>query len=235
MKYIPKKEMDFKEPVVITGFPGMGLVGNIAAHKIAKDLNLDFVGYFDSPEVPPIMAVEEGILYPPIRVYANENMIVIYSEVLIPQKSVYELADEIMNYIGTKNPKILINLDGITSLNPKKTYMVSASENMLKSMEHENIEILDFGMAGGLAGIITVRCGDKGIPSVCLMAETNGLRPDPKGASNLITILNDMYDLDVNTEDLLKEDKEIKEKLKKLAEEQIKILSKQKIENPMYM
>ena len=235
MKYIPKKEMDFNEPIVITGFPGMGLVGNIAAHKIAKDLNLDFVGYFDSPDIPPIMAVEEGILYPPIRAYSSENIMVIYSEILIPQNSIHELTDEIINYMGIVNPKILINLDGITSLNPKKTYMVSSSENVLKSIDHKNIEILNLGVTGGMAGIITLKCGDNDIPSVCLMTETNGLRPDPKGASNLITILNDMYDLDVNTEDLLKEDKEIKEKLKKLAEEQIKILSKQKIENPMYM
>ena len=34
MEYIIKKEIDFKEPVVITGFPSIGLIGNIATHQI---------------------------------------------------------------------------------------------------------------------------------------------------------------------------------------------------------
>ena len=125
MNYISKKEIDFKEPLVITGFPGMGLVGNIAAHYIVSSLNLNYIGYFDSPNLPPVMTVENGIVYPPIRLYGNENLIVIYSEVLIPPMVVGELTDEILKCVSDLNPKIIVNLDGITALNPKEVYVVS--------------------------------------------------------------------------------------------------------------
>ena len=235
MEYIIKKEIDFKEPVVITGFPSIGLIGNIATHQIVKELNLDFIGYFDSPHIPPIMSVENGIIYPPIRVYGNENLVVVFSEALIPPNIVYSLTDKLLEYVANINPKIIVNLDGITALNPKNTYAVSTSDEILKSIKEQNIPILEFGMVGGMSGIISLKSADKNIPSLCLMAETPGLRPDPMGASNIIGVLNKLYNLNVNTEELIKEDEEIKEKLRKLAEEHLKLMSKQKVENPMYL
>ena len=235
MNYISKKEINFKEPLVITGFPGMGLVGNIAAHYIVSSLNLNYIGYFDSPNLPPVMTVENGIIYPPIRLYGNENLMVIYSEVLIPPMAVSELTDEIVKCVSDLNPKIIVNLDGITALNPKEVYAVSSSAEVLKSIEKENIPSLNLGLIGGMAGVITLKCGDGNIPSICLMAETPGIRPDPKGASNLIEVLNKLYNIGVNTDELIKEDEELKEKLRKLSEEHLKLLAKQKTESPMYM
>ncbi|WP_292461232.1 proteasome assembly chaperone family protein [Methanothermococcus sp.] len=235
MDYVIKKEPDFKEPIVITGFPSIGLIGNIATHQIVKELNLDFIGYFDSPNIPPVMSVEKGIIYPPIRAYGNENLVVISSDVLIPPNVVYELTDKLIEYISKINPKIVINLDGITSLNPKNIYAVSTSNELLEFMVKQNIPILEYGMVGGMSGAISIKSSDKNISSLCLMAETPGLRPDPMAASNIIEVLNKLYDLNVNTEELIKEDEKIKEKLRKLAEEHLKLMSKQKVENPMYL
>ena len=181
------------------------------------------------------MSVENGIIYPPIRVYGNENLVVVFSEVLIPPNIVYSLTDKLLEYVANINPKIIVNLDGITALNPKNTYAVSTSDEILKSIKEQNIPILEFGMVGGMSGIISLKSADKNIPSLCLMAETPGLRPDPMGASNIIGVLNKLYNLNVNTEELIKEDEEIKEKLRKLAEEHLKLMSKQKVENPMYL
>ncbi|AEH07396.1 proteasome assembly chaperone family protein [Methanothermococcus okinawensis] len=236
MEYIAKKEIDFKEPIVITGFPSIGLIGNIATRQIIKELNLDYIGYFDSPNIPPIMTVENGKIYPPIRAHANENIVAIFSEVLIPQNIVYSLTDKLLEYTSHINPKVIVNLDGITSLNPKDIYAVSTSEDILTNIKEQKIPILEFGMVGGMSGLISLKSADKNIPSLCLMAETPGLRPDPMGASNVIEVLNKLYNLNVNTEELIKEDEKIKEKLKKLAEEHLKLMTKQqKVENPMYL
>ena len=59
MEYVVKKEIDFKEPLIITGFPSVGLVGNIAAHQIIKELNLDF---FSDEEIDIDQLITEQIL-----------------------------------------------------------------------------------------------------------------------------------------------------------------------------
>lgn len=235
MKYIVKKEMDLKNPLVIGGFPGVGLVGSIAAYHIIKNLDLEFLGYFDSSDIPPIMTVEDGIIYPPIRVYGNENLVVIYSDIIISPDLVYPLTEKIIEYIVGLDPKMVVTLEGLASMKPKGIYTVSYSGEVLELMKKEEIPILELGMMGGIAGTLIIKSEDKNIPSTCLMAETVGLRPDPRGASNIIEALNKLYNLNVNTEELIKEAEKIEEKLKQLAKEHMKLMSKSRAEHPMYM
>ncbi|MDK2791005.1 MAG: uncharacterized protein PWP15_1514 [Methanothermococcus sp.] len=235
MKYITKKEIELKNPLVVGGFPGVGLIGSIAAYHIIKNLNLDFLGYFDSPDIPPIMTVEEGIIYPPIRVYGNENLVVIYSDIIVSPDLVYPLTEKIMEYIVDLDPKMIITLEGLASMKSEGIYAISSSNEVLELVEKEEIPILKLGMVGGIAGTLIIKSEDKNLPSMCLMAETVGLRPDPRGASNIIEVLNKLYDLKVNTEELIKEAEKIEEKLKQLTKEHMKLMSKPRAENPMYM
>ncbi len=43
-----------KSPLVIEGFPGIGLVGNIACQHIIEELEMEYIGSIDSRYFPPL-------------------------------------------------------------------------------------------------------------------------------------------------------------------------------------
>jgi uncharacterized protein len=236
MEYITKKEIDFKNPLVIEGFPGVGLVGSIAVHQIIKKLELECIGYFDIPDVPPINLVEEGVVYPPIRVYGREDLIVLFSDVIIPPNIIHRFSDKIMETIIPINPKMVISLGGIATGKSEVVYGIASSKELLEIFEKYEIPILRFGMVGGVSGSLMVKSRNHKIPAIGLLAETIGIRPDPRGASNLINVLNKIYGLNVNIEELIEEADKIDEKIKQLAQEHAKLMTKAaRSEYPMYL
>ncbi|EHP87361.1 proteasome assembly chaperone family protein [Methanotorris formicicus] len=236
MEYITKKEIDFKNPIVIEGFPSVGLVGSIAAHQIIKNLKLEYIGYFDTPEVPPINLVEEGVVYPSIRVYGKEDLIVLFSDVIIPPIVVHSLSDKIVETLISINPQVVISLGGLATGKSEKVYGIASSKDLLEIFEKYEIPILKFGMVGGVSGSLMVKSNNNKIPAIGLLAETVGIRPDPRGASNLINVLNRIYNLNVDVEELIEEADKIDEKIKQLAQEHAKLMTKTaRSEYPMYL
>ncbi|AEF96374.1 proteasome assembly chaperone family protein [Methanotorris igneus] len=236
MEYIAKKEIDFKNPLVIEGFPGVGLVGSIAAYQIIKKLELECIGYFDVPEAPPVNLVEEGVVYPPIRVYGREDLIVLFSDVIIPPVIVHKLSDKIVEILTPINPQIVVSLGGLATGKSEKVYGIASSKELLEIFEKYDIPILKFGMVGGVSGSLIVKSNNNKIPAIGLLAETVGIRPDPRGASNLVNVLNKMYGLNVNVEELIEEADKIDEKIKQLAQEHAKLMTKTaRSEYPMYL
>ncbi|MBU4454083.1 MAG: PAC2 family protein, partial [Euryarchaeota archaeon] len=58
-----------KNPIIIEGFPGIGLVGNIACQHIIEELGMKYVGSIDSRYFPPLAVLFNGIVYMPVRIY----------------------------------------------------------------------------------------------------------------------------------------------------------------------
>ncbi|ACV24183.1 proteasome assembly chaperone family protein [Methanocaldococcus fervens] len=234
MKFIEKEKIEFKNPIIIEAFPGTGLVGSIAGFQIIKELKLKYLGYFEIDRIPPLTTVEEGIPYPPVRAYANENLIVLFSDVIIPPFKINELAEFIVETFSNKNPKLFVSLGGIIAGKSEKVYGIANKENLIEDLKNY-VEIFDFGVVGGMSGNLLVKCGDKGFDAIGLLAETVGVRPDPRGGANLLDVLNKMFNLNVNVEKLIKEAEAIENKLKELAEQHLKMMSKSRKEYPMYI
>lgn len=205
MEYVSKKEIKYKEPLVISGFPGIGLVGSIASYHLLKNLKMEYVGYIEDPMIPEIMIVEEGIAYPPVRVYARDDLVIFFSDVMIPPELVYPMSVMISDRLKEINPKMVVTLEGFASMTPEKSFWVSSSEKILNSVKDEEIPALQLGMIGGISGALMKCCNDRDIPAACLITETVGLRPDPRGASKIIENLNKKYNLNADTEELIKE------------------------------
>ena len=234
MKFIEKAEIEFGNPIVIEAFPGTGLVGSIAGFQIIKDLNLKYFGYFEIEGVPPLTTIEKGISYPPVRAYANEGLIILFSDVIIPPLKINELADFIVRTFSDKNPKLFVSLGGIVAGKSEKVFGIANKEELLDDLKNY-VEIFDFGVVGGISGHLLIKCQDNGFDAIGLLAETVGIRPDPRGGANLLEVLNKMFNLNINVKGLIKEAEAIENKLKELAEQQLKMMSKSRKEYPMYI
>ncbi|CAB3289037.1 conserved protein of unknown function [Methanocaldococcus lauensis] len=233
MKFIKKNDIDFDEPLIIEAFPGTGLVGSIAAYQIIKELKLKYFGYFEIEGIPPITTIENGTPYPPVRAYANKNLVILFSDVIIPPNSINRLAELIVKTFSDNKPKLFVSLGGLIAGKSEKVFGIANKEKLLENLKNY-VEIFNFGVLGGISGNLLIKCDDNGFDAIALLAETVGVRPDPRGGANLLEVLNKMFNLNVNVESLIKEAENIENKLKELAEQHLKMMSKKK-EYPMYI
>ena len=65
---------NLKNPVLIDGFPGVGLVGTIVANFLINTLKLEQIGVIDSYKFPPISVVKDGEPHNPMRLYSGEQI-----------------------------------------------------------------------------------------------------------------------------------------------------------------
>ena len=234
MKFVEKAEIEFENPIVVEAFPGTGLVGSIAGFQMIKDLNLEYFGYFEIEGIPPLTTIENGIPYPPIRAYANKELIVLFSDIILPPFKINEMAEFIVKTFSNKNPKLFISLGGVVAGKSEKVFGIANKKELVEDLKNY-VEIFDFGVVGGMSGHLLIKCQDNGFDAIGLLAETVGIRPDPRGGANLLEVLNKMFNLNINVEGLIKEAEAIENKLKELAEQQLKMMSKSRKEYPMYI
>ena len=90
---IIEEEVSSKSPVILEGFPGIGLVGNIVATQIASELKMTQIGTIESRLFPPITVLFDGLTHAPVRIYEDpqNNFIVVLSDILIHPMIAYDI------------------------------------------------------------------------------------------------------------------------------------------------
>ena len=122
---ITEKKAGLKNPILIEGLPGFGLVGTIAASYLVDKLKMKPYGYITSNKFPPLIAIHEYTPEYPIRMYFSKkhNLIVLLSEFIIPLSSVKELSDTIFDFSKKKNVKKIVSLGSINIKGDQDTVM----------------------------------------------------------------------------------------------------------------
>lgn len=104
---------EIEEPIFIEGYPGIGLVGHIAANFLAKELDMEMVGYVESSFIPPLTLILEGKPNPPLRFYGKEGIILAVSDIYAPPTLVNEIAGEMVRYLKRVKARKVISLGGM--------------------------------------------------------------------------------------------------------------------------
>ncbi|AAL80139.1 proteasome assembly chaperone family protein [Pyrococcus furiosus DSM 3638] len=213
---------EVENAIFIEGYPGVGLVGHIAANFLAKELDMDLIGYVDSLFIPPMSLILEGRPTPPLRFYGKNNIIIAIADIFLPPTLVNEIAKEIVNYLKKVNAEKVISLAGMGIGFFKDTFEVwgiGGSEEENKELESLGVKILKYGSITGMSGKLLWEASRAGLKSYVLLGETFGDRPDPRAAANVVEVLNKMLGLNVSVEPLLKEAEMIEEQLRRMHEQ----------------
>jgi len=102
-----------RNPVILLGIPGPGLVGVIAVDYLIEKKDLAEAGTIEIPALPPIAVVKEGIVVSPLRLYAGDGIYVIKSDVPLLPSAFAALVEGVMNWAIEKRPKMAIFLGGV--------------------------------------------------------------------------------------------------------------------------
>ncbi|HLC38137.1 MAG TPA: PAC2 family protein [Candidatus Norongarragalinales archaeon] len=232
------EKVNLKNPIVIEGFPGIGMVGPIAASFLAGRPCMKLVGYISSTHFPPIAAIHDYKPVSPARVYACEdhNMIVLFSEFVIPSEIVLPLARELIEYARKKKAKAIYSLAGIASELPQDTiHGIASTPAVFSKLKSGGVELIKEGATQGVSGVLIAECAAQKFPAANLMIETN--KPlDPSGCARLLDFLGKMAGFKIDTKPLNKEGEQVEQKMKDAIEKMQSLHKdyKQMEENPMY-
>lgn len=223
-----------KNAILVTSFPGIGLVGTIASAYFINELKLDAIGVLESKLLPPIASLYEGLVLPPIRIYESEdlNLLLIHSDVPIVPQIAYEISKTIVNWAREVKAKRVYSLAGIATFEDKKRVFGAVTQKELIDEIKDHVEIFRTGTISGIAGSILNECVATRFPGIALLGETSGFNPDPRAAANLIGAMNKILGWRISVNKLIEEAEFIEAQMQKLAEQAVQEVKRE--EFPMY-
>lgn len=213
---------EIERPILIEGYPGVGLVGHIAANFLAKELGMEMIGYVESQFIPPMALILEGKPNPPLRFYGKDNIIVAVADIYVTPTLVNEIVRELVSYLRERKAEKVISMGGIGIGFFKErmdVWGVGARDELNRELEEKGVKLLQYGSIMGMSGRLLLEASRNNLDAYVLLGETFGDRPDPKAAANVIEALKKLVPLEVSTEPLLQEARAIEEQLRRMHEQ----------------
>lgn len=208
-----------KNPTIIVGFPGFGLVGTIATEFLIDHLKTKPIGRIILDNMPAVIAIHGGQIVEPIGIFYNKkNNIMIVHAVNSASGSEWVITEEIVQLAKQLNAKEIISLEGVGGGEKgESNTFYYASENInAKRLEKTGCKKLQEGIIMGVTGSILLRA--EKIPSTCVFAETETNLPDSKAAAKIIGVIDKYIGLSVDYKPLLAQAEKFEEKLKGIIE-----------------
>lgn len=222
-----------RAPTIIQGFPGIGMVGAIAAEFLIQHLDTKHIGKILLDNSPPLVALHEGKLIEPFSIYYNKkyNLLIIHSIIATPG-SEWQLAAAVLEIAKVLKAKRIISLEGIGSPDEaveSNVFYYATSAAMKKSLDKAKIQQLKEGIIMGQASALLMK--QESMPISCIFAETHSNLPDSKAAAELIKALDNVLGLKVDYDPLLKVAQQFEEKIRGITQqsEQAKDLQNKKV------
>ena len=224
-------DIELKNPILIEGFPGLGMVGSIATKYFAKQLKAQKLAILYSPHFPyHVLVNKQGgarLLRGEFYFWKNEsgeNDLVFLTGDSQAQtiEGQFEVANSILDFAEKKKVKTIITIGGYRNEVEGAPNVVAVStspalfERALKAKavsSEAGTPIV--GTAGLLLGLAKFR---KKIDAVCLLGETRGYLPDPTTAKSVIEVLQRILNVDLDLKGLDEEIEHSKEILGRMRD-----------------
>ena len=195
-KVMLSKKIPIADQTLIVGFPGVGLVGSIAANFIVDSLKMEMVGQLHSDKLPPAAVVQEGIPLAPVRIYQHDNLVILLSDFAIPIQLSNEMAQTILEWQdGHSGFKSIITLEGLMAQPTEekadaKVYGVGSTDSARKKLTDAKLDIFDHGWITGVSGLLLSEGNRIGQDVICLLADANAMYPDARSAAKLVQTID---------------------------------------------
>jgi len=218
--------VELKNPVLIEGLPGLGMVGRIATKYLIKQLKAKPSAHLYSPHFPYYVLVNSkgnvrllrGVFYYWKNPRETNDLIFFTGDSQAQTiEGQYEIASCIINFAEKKSVKLAVTLGGYrkeTEGVPKVVAVSTSQELLEKALKAGAIKSPSGSPIVGIAGLLVGMARFKNIDALCLLGETRGYLPDPKAAKSVLNVLCKVLELNV---DLSRLDLEI-EKAERLLE-----------------
>ncbi len=222
-------EMELEEPMLVEGFPGLGLVGKIATDHLITELDMSHYASVDCSGLPQVGVYRGGdrTVRPPVRLYASEehDLLALQSDTPIGSQAVERVANCVTGWI-TEQAITPIYLSGLPAEreNRPAVYGISTGDAATELDRHDIPAPPEDGVITGPTGALINRAAQKQHDGFALVVESNPQFPDPEAASALLEdAIAPITDLSIDVTALLDRAEEIKQKREQFAQQMQRI------------
>ena len=215
-----------KSPIVISGFPGVGMVGAIAAEFLIQHLVTEKIGKIILDKSPALVAIHEGKLIEPFSIHYSKrhNIAVIHSILAVPGTE-WQAADALMKICSSLKAKELVCIEGVANSgaadaetqsrgSESKIFYYTTSEAKGKALAKQKVERLKEGIIMGPTSAVLIKTSK--LPVTCFFAQTYDQLPDSNAAAQVIKALDGYLGLKVDYKPLLKLAAKFEERLRSI-------------------
>lgn len=210
-----------KNPVIIEGFPGFGLVGTIASEFLIDHLQTELIGKIMFNEMPAMVAIHNSKVVEPLGIFYSKKYNVVLLHAITPSTGFeWNVANTIGRLAKTLRAKEIVSLEGVGSTDGGdeggRVFYYTSSPKSKSRFEKIGIGPLSEGIIVGVTGAVLLRV--EGIPISCVFAETHSKLPDSKAAAKIIEALDKYLGLSVDYKPLLEQAQQFEEKLRTILQ-----------------
>ncbi|MFW5903296.1 MAG: proteasome assembly chaperone family protein, partial [Halolamina sp.] len=200
--------VDAREPTLIEGLPGHGLVASIAVDQITKQLDLHHHGNISADEFPPVVTFDDGMIRDPVRVYAGEDpaIMTLQSDMALPPEAFEPLSQCVLQDLSEAFGQAIFLAGAPAESESERGTVngIATTETMREKLLDADIELADEpGLVGGVTGALVQACYHGDVPAAVLIVKAHPFLPDPGAAQDVIeNALEPLVDFDIDTSDL---------------------------------
>lgn len=224
-KVLEKPKM--KNPILVEGLPGIGLVGKLAADHLLDELGAKKIGEVFSHDMPPqVMIKEDGTVqlvnmeFYHTKCKKQDLMLLVGDFQGITPDGQYRMTASIIEYLKSMKVRRIYTLGGLGTGNLTKeprVFGAATSTDLVKEHEKYNILFKGGGAILGASGLLLGLGKQNGIEGVCLMGETHGQIIDAKSAEAVLEILTKILDIKIDMKALVEKAKDTEEQMNKIS------------------
>ncbi len=217
-----------KNPTIINGFPGFGMVGTIATEFLIDHLQTEQIGKILFEDMPAIVAIHSGNLVEPFGIFYNKKYNIVIVHTISGLKGTeWKICDAIIQLATDLEAKEIISLEGVgttVETGEPDTFYFTGDTARKSKLEKLKLKQLKEGIIMGVTSALILK--EEEVPIVCLFSETHTNLPDSTAAANIIKALDAYLGLEVDYKPLFEMAKKFEDKLKgimqqsKVAEQQ---------------
>ena len=233
--------VELKNPVMVVGFPGLGMVGSIAAEYLVKQLKAQKLATLYSPHFPYHVLVDKAgsarLLRGEFYLWKNdagENDLILLTGDSQAQtiEGQFEVANSILGFAEKMKVKTIITLGGYRNEVEEKPNVVAVSTSSVlfeKALEAKATSSEAGTPIVGTAGLLLGLTKFRKLDAVCLLGETRGYLPDPKTAKTVLEVLQGLLNVAVDLKGLdeeIERSKEILGRMQDIEKRRVKYMQK---------
>jgi len=209
-----------KNPIVIGGFPGIGLIGTITTEFLIKHLDAKPIGNIWSEKLMPIAAIHESKIIQPLEIYYDKKHNILILHALSDIRGLeWQLGDALTEIGKAVKAKEIICIEGVLSkAETSNAYYITTSAAKEKVFNRIKTKVsigpLKEGIIMGVTAALLLR--NTSSPMSGIFVETHSKLPDSKASAKIIEILDNYLDLKVDYKPLIKAATEFEGKLKEM-------------------
>jgi uncharacterized protein (TIGR00162 family) len=228
------EHVDLKNPVLIEGLPGIGLIGKLAADHLISELHAEKFAELYSPHFIHQAVVEPNSTVRPMR---NEfyywkgkgvHLIILVGDTQ-PQPTDshghYEVVGTILDYVEKFGVKAIYTLGGSSTggqeVKTPRVFGAATDEEMVEKHHEDGITFRsDPGSTiVGASGLLLALGKLRGMDGMCLLGESPGyLVIDARSAKSVLEVLTKILGIEMDMSELEKRAQETEQFIKKVQD-----------------